>query len=332
MEDDQKIEVTDEIMERVKLAYKLSKEIVETLKFLDIKENQTEQYDHTKHYIYKIDNGEDVSIYTKIATIFGHINFSFSLSNIAYDAIWLIQLMLTDERKPEMLKPSVIYELEKRNIDVLTLFDLNETEVQEVVELHTKGVIGMFLENLPNFTSAAVVDSYGHSKLGYYHHHIKPMVEEHWKKLGLPDDFELVTQDQLDEVRKYDLGRKRWFLGDKKQLLTEAIIRELADEADRLRELYKIAKVRYLSLKTSFFDLNRNGKNAEWQEKWMELVVEEFPNLFSASSDKLEELRPFELACNHLANIFDYDDESMKKKIAISRKIRGQRNKKGVKF
>ncbi len=317
MKNDQRIELTTEQLERIATAYELSKEVVAELNLPDFRERRNELFDNKHHYCYKRDNGKDISLYAQINTNFGYINFDFSLINFAYDAILLTQELLTNEISPKHLKPNVIYELKKREIDILKLFNLEESEVKEVIAELVKEVLKMFILNTPNFAEAAIVDAYGHSKIGYYLHQIKPMMKEHWKNLGLPDDFNLITQEQLDEVRKYDLGRKRWFLGDKKQFLN---MNTLADEADNLRKQYGKAKKDYFVLKASFERINRNSKE-KWIDKWIEIRFEDFPMLNSAALDVIENYRAFELTAIHLGDKYGYDEESMRKKIASSRKL-----------
>ncbi len=324
MENYQKIELSDEIIKRAELAYKLSKDIVEELNLPDIKENKPKAYDDKQHYVYKIYDGNDILLYSQVNTIFGYVNISFSLANIAFDAIWLIQLLLSDETIPQMVKPSVIYEIKKKNIDVLTLFDMEKSDIPEIVEFHTKGVIRMFIANIHNFAESAVVDAYGHSKIGYYQHTIKPMLKERWEELGLSSGFDLITQDQLDEVRKYDLGRKRWFLGDKRQFLN---IETLADEADNLRNQFKVAKTRCEEIKRGFKLLNRNASREDWWSKWIELRPEEFPKLNYRALDLVEEKPPFELVIIHLADLYDYNEETIRRKITQSRNLRKLKDK-----
>lgn len=326
MENNQNIKLSDEIIDRTGLAYKLSKEVVGELNLLDIKENKPKAYDDKQHYLYKIDDGTDILLYPQVNTIFGYINISFSLVHVAYDAIWLIQLLLSDRTIPQMVKPNVIYELKKKKIDVLTLFGMEESETSEVTEFHTKGVLKMFIANIHNFAESAVVDAYGHSKIGYYQHVIKPMLKEHWEELGLSSDFDLITQDQLDEVRKYDLGRKRWFLGDKRQLLN---IETLADEADNLRKQFNVARNRCKEIKHSFKMLQRNASQEDQWNKWIEMRTEEFPQLSYAALDSIEEKPPFELAIIHLAYLYGYDEETIRRKITQSRKVRQQKDENG---
>jgi hypothetical protein len=166
MENNDEAEIPKEVVERFDLAYKISKELVEELKLPDIRERKYREFSNKTDCLHKLDIGDDITVYPEVNTCFGYINFNFSLGSIAYDAIWLIQLILSDEKFPEVVKPTVSYQLKKAKIDVLKLFDLEKSEVQEVIELHAKGVLRMFLANIQNFTESAIIDAYGHSKIG----------------------------------------------------------------------------------------------------------------------------------------------------------------------
>lgn len=317
MQAEQDFELPDDVDKRANLSYQLAKEIVEQLKIRDIKENQNED-DGKSHYFY-IDKGFDVLLFCEITTYFGYIRTTFSLSLIAFNVIRRLQLLLSEETVPEVLEPSVIYELKKRKIEILKLFNLKESEVEESIKLQTKGILEMFIANIPVFTDSSIIDSYIHSVFGFIKHVIKPSLEEHWKELGLPKDFDLITPNQLDEVRKNNLGTKRWFLGDKKQLLN---ITTLADDADYLRKEYQKAKTKYFQYRSSFYSLNKNASKEEWQDKWLDSRFEFFPNLNNKALDLIEEFSPFELARIHLAVIYGYSEERMKIKISESRKLK----------
>lgn len=248
----------------------------------------------------------------------GPISFFFSLVHPALHMILLQQTILSDDTVSQSLKSSVIYELKKRQIKILTLFDLKDSEIQETIEFHTKGVLKMFISNIESFVEAAIVDAFGHTKLGYYQHFIKPDLKDHWATLGLPDDFDVITSDELDEVRKHNLDRKKWFLGDKKQFLN---LENLAHFYNDLKEGYTDAKVKYYEFKKAFFVLNRTASPEGWKKKWSDIYPNDFPYLSPKALDLIESLRPFELARLHLAELYDYDEETIKIKITASKKL-----------
>lgn len=317
----------EEIKERGNLAYKLAKEVVEEFNIPTIEIIREPGYQVRPFELFRSDESTDIRLHAQInSTMLGPISFFFSLVHPALHMILLLQTILSDETAPQSLKPSVIYELRKKKINILTLFDLKESEIQEAIESHTKEVLKMFIANIESFVEAAIVDAFGYTILGYYQHFIKPDLKDHWETLGLPDDFDIITSEELEEVRKHNLDEKRWFLGDKKQFLN---LENLAYLYNELKEEYTRAKTEYYELEKAFFLLNKNAGPEKWKDKWRDLYSEYFPNLHPKLLDSIEKNRPFELACMHLAELYDYDDDTMKKKITASKKLLSKRKKEG---
>jgi hypothetical protein len=324
MENNQGVNFTEEQIKNLELAYQLAKEVVEAFNFEDVSNYVDRDIDINKANYYKIDDGRNIKAYAEVGTMYGDIKVQFSLTLIALDLIRLCQFLLSDEKAPTVLKSSVFYELQKRNIDMLTLFDLKESEVEETIKETTKRVLGMFIQNIPLFTRSGIIDALGHSKIGYCQYLLKPLLKEHWQKLGLPDDFNLITEPELESVKKYNTDRKKWFLVDRKQLLN---MDTLADEADNLRKQYRDAKAVFLEYKGSFDLLNPNASDEEWEDKWIDIRLEKFPTLHYKALDSINQgYRPFELVLIHLAEIYGYDEESMRKKITTARKLKRKKN------
>lgn len=320
MEDNEKKEeLTEDEIKQIQLAYKIAKEVVEELQFKDSEEYVKGNFDKSKDSFFTTDNGYDIKVFAHIISGLGNINIQFSLTLIANDLIGLFRLILSDETAPSVLQNSVIYELRKRNIDMLTLFGLEESEVDEVIETRSKEVLKMFLPNISLFARSAIVDAYAHTKIGYIQNFLKPLFKEDWEKLGLPNDFNIIIDDDLEKIRQYNLDRKKWFLGDKKQLLN---LETLGDDADKLRIRYKEAKSFFIEYKRSFNLINPRSTDEELKEKWVDIQIEKFPDLHFKALDLIESLRPYELALTHLAEIYDYDEESMRKKVTQSRKLK----------
>lgn len=319
--------LTEEEIKRYELAISLAKEVVQEMQIEDIANYQESDYKGFTCYFYKMESERNVKIFAEIGYEFGLIKVEFSLIIITNQIIELLEKVLSNERASEVLKPSVIYELKKRNINILTLFDLGESEVQEEIKYRTKRVLEMFFNNIALFTRASIVDALGHTVIGYYQHIVKESLKEHWTKLGLPNDFSLLTQTDLDEIRQHNVDTKRWYTGDKKQLLNDWRLEGLADEADNLREQYENAKTRYEEAKSAFELLNRRASREDWWEKWIDLRMEEFPTLNYKALDLIEVKRPFELAIVHLADLFGYSEETIRKKITQSRDMKKSKNR-----
>ena len=329
MQESPTLEINPEEIKRYELAVTLTKETLRELDIEDISSYTKKDFSGFKSSFYKMESERNVKIYAEVGYEFGLIKLEFSLVVITNHIIEFLDKVLSNEEVSEILKPSVIYELDKRDIDILTLFDLDESKVQEEIQNKTKSILKLFIKNIDLFTRASVIDALGHSITGYYQHVIKESLKDHWAKLGLPGDFSLLTQSDLDEIRQYNVDRKRWFIGDKKQLLNDWRLEGLADEADNLRGQYKIAKSRYKELKHSFELIYKRASREDWLEKWIDWQIEEFSALNCKALDLIEEKPPFELAIVHLADLFGYDAETMRKKITESRKLKKQKLKAG---
>jgi len=328
MEENSTPELTQEQIKRFELASALTKEVVQELGIEDITSYEARDCSGFKCYFYKMEGEHDVKIYAEIGYELGRIKLEFSIGIITNQIIEFIEKMLSNERIPELLKPEVMKVLRAKNVDALTLFGLEESEVEDVIKDCSKKVLKMFFQNISIFTRASVVDALGHSLIGYYQHVVKELLKEHWGELGLPKDFSLLTQSDLEEIQRYYTDRKRWFLGDKKQLLNDWRLEGLADEAEDLRKQYSELKGNYKKLKSSFELLNRRSSNDEWLEKWKDIQISDYSTLNFKAMDLVEEYRPFELALIHLANFFDYDEETIRKKVNLSRKMKKQRQSK----
>ena len=155
-------------------------------------------------------------------------------------------------------------------------------------------------------------------------------MREHWTELGLPKDFNLILDSDIEKLRKINNDRKKYFLGERKHFLTEWVIVGLADDADNLREQYKLAKKRYKDAKSGFKSLNGSQvddeRSEKWAETWFGICLKEFPDLnYPATMPANIEFRPpYELVLVHLSALYDYDEEYMKKKITYSRSLRNK--------
>lgn len=328
MEENSTPELIQEQIKRFELAIALSKEVIQELGIEDIGNYKKRGYSGLKCCFYKIEDERDVKIHVEVGYELGLIKLEFSIAIITNEIIEFIEKMLSNERISELLKPEVIKVLRDKDIDALTLFGLEESEVEDVIKDYSKKVLKMFFHNIPLFTRASVVDALANSLTGYYQHAVKELLKEYWGELGLPKDFSLLTQSDLEEIHKYNIDRKRWFLGDKKQLLNDWRLEGLADEAEDLRKQYSELKKNYGKLKSSFKLVNRGSTAEEWLEKWKDIQLSDYSTLNFKAMDLVEEYRPFELALIHLADFFGYDEETIRKKVNLSRKMKKQRQSK----
>jgi predicted DNA-binding protein (UPF0251 family) len=311
--------LTQEQLDAFRLAYELAREVVDEQNILDVSKYTLRKHDDPfGSQCYKIDFETDLGLVFEVGTAWGDIEIRFSLMYIAHDFITLVSHILSDELAPKVLNKSVMYEIKKRNLTMLELFDMNADDVDTEIREATKRGLLMVLINLPQFAKSAVEDTVGHTKLGYAHYVLKPTLADHWRELGLPADFNIMTEAELDSMRKHNIDRKRWFLGDRKQLLN---INTLAKEADSLKAQYRSAKSRYVDCEKSFFTLKPNATADEWDARWTEIWTEEFPTLRKCAIDEIKHLAPYQLANMQLGEIYDYDEEVIRKKVTQSRKL-----------
>lgn len=328
MEENSTPELTQEQIKRFELATTLTKEVIQEHGIEDITSYEERDCSDFKCYFYKMEGERDVKIYAEIGYELGRIKLEFSIVIITKQIIDFVEKITSNEKCEEILNPEIIKTLRDKNIDILTLFDLEESDVEDVIKDYTKKILGIFFANISQFTRFSVVDALGHSLTGYCQHFIKPLLNEHWAELGLPKDFRLLTQSFLEEIQRYNTDKKRWFLGDKKQLLNDWRLEGLADEAEDLRKQYSELKGNYKQLKSSFKLINRGSTSEEWLEKWKDIQLSDYPTLNFKAMDLVEEYRPFELALIHLADFFGYDEETIRKKVNLSRKLKKQRQSK----
>ncbi len=322
MDANQNTELTKEQIERFKLAYQISKEIVEEHSFPAISEYVAKEFNEDLSHFYKIDDGKQIYIYAEVGTQYSYITIKYSLTLVTHEILWFWEFMCSDELVSRLLKPSVIYKIKKRKLSILDVLNTKESEIDGVIRENTKKIINMFIIKTPFFTRSAIIDAMGYSKLGFYQHFLKPLLKSHWEQLGLPKDFDLVSEDELDDVRRRDTNVKRWFLGDKKQFLN---INTLADEAKSLLLQYKNAKKIHAEHKKSFYLINRSTTQSQWEDYWFDIQNEKFSELHFEAFNELEtnpKVRPFELVQIHLSNVYDYNRDSIRQKITESKKLK----------
>lgn len=304
--------------ERFKLGNEIALELVRELGIRDWSEALRDPH-RPGTAIYVSETDPEVRIIGEATTDCGPVQVMFSLPYITADIIGVIRSLLSDEKVSRLLDTDVLNEIRKRDLTMLEFFSVEPEEVEDSVRHHAKMGLNMFLINVGGFVEAAVLETLNHVKIGYLSNVLPPLLKEHWKEKGFPENFTLLSQRQINNFLKKNIDRKRWFLADRKQRLA---ILNLADVVDRLRRDYRKAKTKHDSLKKSFEKIHRNTTADEWLEKWRELRADDFPNLRADLLDEVWCTPPFQLATRHLGIVFGYNEETMLKKIKASRKLR----------
>jgi hypothetical protein len=315
-----------EQIDRDERAFLVAKEVADEENIPDIAEYRGREYNAETSRFFKIEADGDLRIYAEIVSrFFGLIRVEISLKVIAAHILYYLERLLTKGRAREVLDESIVDVLEKRKINMLTLFNCDESGLDEFVRERSKQILNIFLLNIEIFSTLTVDDAFGHSLTGYLVNKVRPEFAEHWKDLGLPARFSLLTESQLDSVRQHNANVKKWYLGDLKQWLN---INTLADQVDDLRKLFKAAKVEFMKQRDDFFKANRRATIEEWDNKWLEIAKETFPALHYTVVSEIEWLRPFELAQKQVAFLYGYSEDYIRNKIRESRKLKGKRQDK----
>jgi hypothetical protein len=314
-------ELTPEQIRQVELSEEIMNEIIQEIGIEGIENLHKSETSGLENRIFKIEDNRGLVIYAEVDTLFGQVRIEFPLIAIVFQIVNFLEKLFSRERMSEALHPEVVWQLKSKGIDILTLLNMEEAEVPEKIKTFTKSILTLFFHNIPIFTEASVLDASTNSIFGYFQHVVRGSLREHWEELGLGKDFNLITASELEQAQKFYLDRRRWFLGDRKQLLTEENFRQLADQSESLRKHYKELKYKYKELKRSYKSLN-GGSEEGWVDKCEELRQDKFPELLVGNTQEFETLAPFELANKHLALMYGYDEEVMRKKITQSRKSR----------
>jgi hypothetical protein len=334
MENNQASALSKEEIEIMELAVKLSKEVIQEMRIENISNFVPQKHDAQTCKFYTNSDERTVMIYVYLEYEFGYMRIEFYLNIVTVEIISLLKKLLSNDTAHEVLKPPVMRTLKDKGIDIFTLFDTKENDVEDDIEYTTKKILEVFIKNIPFIARSSVVDALSSSIVGYSQNTVRELLKEHWSKLGLPKNFNLLLDSDIEKIRKLNIDRKKWFLGSRKQLLNEWAIIGLADEAENLRKRYQSAKKRYKEAKKSYESLNKRPKDDEWHknwsEKWLEISLDEFPGLYIPSilPENIEFRPAYELALTQLAGFYNYDEEYMKKKITRSRKLKLNSKKK----
>lgn len=318
---DAEITLTPAQVERYDRAYEISKECVDELEINDLQTMDPQGIEEGKSYSFKIVDDTSVEIWLLLWTRFAHhVKIRFSLSLIAYETLWLFESLTNDEEIEKIISDKPFNEIRRRGLTTLQLFDIEPEDLTASQAEHTKQVLIMILKNLGNFGESAIVDAVGHSKIGYYTHHMAPRLREHWKSLGLPRDFSLFSKEDIEHIRKHDVDWKRWFVGDKKQLLD---MKSLPMQAEQLRHEFSTARKAAKKFEEAWRLVNPRNSRALATE--LKAHIRDKHQMFSANliEEMLDnpETPPFKLAVSQLAEAYGYTPETMTKKISDARKL-----------
>jgi hypothetical protein len=312
-------ELSQKDIKRLELAVVLSKEVVYEADFPNAW-NYVENEKYEQGYrIYKRVKDDNVLIFAEVKTEFGIVKIEFSLITVALNILNLFEKLYSKEQANEVLKSTVVKQLERQKIDILTLLKVKESEIEENIREKSKYVLDLFVKNTPFFTRHAQVDALSASVFGFFQHVIKPELKEHWENLNLPKNFNLITNAEIDRYRESYIDQRRLFLGDKKQLLTPDKFQNLANEAEELRLMYSKEKHIYLNAQKEFHAANKGVPKTLREKQWSEFKFEKFPHLNVQALKVIETRPPSELARIHLADFYGYEEHAMRKLILKSR-------------
>lgn len=313
------------VLESCRIANRAAINIVTRLGFDDLRSAAVDPDNRSiveKSFAFDVDEMGEVFVMSEFDSPIGLIFLRFSLSRIAFDIVHLMRTVLGSHYGESVFDSGVVKILKKKSIDVYKLLNLSKGDsCDPLVGEHAEKALVLFIENLPFFARSTVIDSLGHSKLGYVQNYLRVELEDHWKDLGLPKKFSLITIEQLEEVRKYDVRHRHWFLGDRKAYLDLTTLHILADSLHaRYKEYIADAK----ETEASFHRTNRRASEDDWDAFWTERVSEDYGDLHPRALREFKKNRGA-IASNlrdiHLGAIYDYSPEVIREKISESRSL-----------
>jgi hypothetical protein len=300
-------------------ALRVLQEAIQARGLSDFSEFRPEQLSDNRWELYKQEHQYDVSLHILASGLFGKFQGEIFLIKGAHHMI--------EEMTNLMHQP-----------DAAKLFNLSdENNVDEMVDIHVHCLLSQYINFLPAKMFQALNQTLDDSIRGYFKNVLEPTYRDHWKSLGLPDDFTLLPKVELQKYDKQLEDLRKMFVGDKRPKLTKEQLSILAEEHQKLRRDYGEAKRFHKTSRETFFNNNISliDKDVNWRKTWSNMSSEMFPTLRSECLVLLPDLNysPYELAKKHLAlslrysenyfkNILRTLDKSKNKEISPTKKSR----------
>lgn len=288
------------VREKVELALSILKAAITNLGIKDISEYNDEPR-NLRWRVYSQNIQDDLTLRILIQGLFGMIDANVSLLRAT---VWIIEEIEIILNKPDATK----------------LLDFTEEERPEILYENALGIIKRLIQQLPIISFQILNQALKDSIQAHLNNDVKPRLKDHWKELGLPEDFTLNPSDEFtNELKSIDdqfKNLRKGFLGDKRAWLTTEKRLNLPNEHEELRAAYQAAKDYYNQSRKAFFLGKRNRTIDEWDAEWMTNSLRTFPDLSYRCLKEINDHQPFELAHIHLADSYGYSPQYMMKLVS----------------
>ncbi|SRR6266545_1020450 len=199
--------------------------------------------------------------------------------------------------------------------DANSVFDISTQEERDgALDDNVRQTLVSYIKLLPLMLAQAIDQTYQDSIQRQIKMYIQPLLREHWRSIGLPENFDFLEgwnhqsyATGLDQNRQVFLGLKR-----------PALPKELPQYYKDLRIAYKTAKKYHDEKKSLFLSSGNRRNNTSWREYWEKDSLEIFPNLAPSCLMMLCEgsYEPRELAYQDLAYQYGRSPEYLRKRIS----------------
>lgn len=209
-----------------------------------------------------------------------------------------------------------------------------DDDIEEAVNLHARALTSNYIHHLPAAMYQSLNQALDDTIRGYFKNVIEPTLRDHWKSLGLPDDFTLLAESELQKYDRQIEDLRKVYVGDKRPKLTEEQLSRLVKQYQVLRHEYGEARRFHNQTRDAFFKSNitLKDKDEAWRKAWSSMAPEQFPFLRPECLDLLPDLnyQPYELARRHLARLYRYGEEYMVKLLKGPERKKRRRPKKSI--
>lgn len=264
----------------------------------DFSEYRDDELLEGRSEVYKRDHAGDVGLVIVISGLFGKLYWEFLLLGGVVHIIGEVEKLLSQPNADKLFALS------------------GEDDIKEIVDLHARQLTSNYIRYLPVAMYQALNQALDDTIRGYLKNVVEPTFKERWKSLGIPDDFTLLPESELQKYDRQIEDLRKIFVGDKRPKLTEEQLSQLIEQYQILRNEYQAARRFHNQARETFFKSNitARDKDGAWRKAWSSMASDMFPSLNVECLELLADLNhlPYELATRHLARLYRYSFEYMR--------------------
>jgi hypothetical protein len=301
-------ESQEEQFSKWKRAFKILQGAVEDCQLRDFSEFKEGEFLENHWRTFKYEHQGDISLIVLASGLFGTLQWEFFLlKGVAHIVEQLEELL----RRPNADKVFALSE---------------EDDLEEVLNLHARALTSNYIHYLPVVMYQSLKQSLDDTIRGYFKNVIEPNLKEHWKSLGMPDDFALLPESELQKYDRQMEDLRKIYVGEKRPKLTREQLSQLVELYQTLRSEYQAARRFHNQARETFFKSNitARDKDGAWRKAWSSMASDMFPSLNAECLDLLADLNylPYELATRHLAHLYRYSFEYMRNLLKSPKRVR----------